>query len=591
MYILYYMSYLFFPIIIIIVVYNLHRKINRLEQRINNLNASQNIEITKVVEPQVAPVYSSTTGEIIIPNLKIEEESKVRATEDDVAVKFGNWLKEDWLLKLGALILLMGFGWLASYAFLNNWIGPMGRIVLGIVAGVLFLILGTWRIREFIHQGGVFLVLGSTTILLTIFAAREYYNFFTPLTALITIFLSVAYVAFVSVKYRNKTLVFASLILGSIAPLFTGSPQPNYVGLFTYLLVVLLGVIWVVVITGHRDLFLASLVIWFLYSLPHFSRSVYADKGALLLLIYAFTTIMFVASLVGIIKNNDNKIVSDLYTSGGNGLFLLAWILYAADNDWKSLIIAAWMLVFAIGAFMIYRITNRREPFYIYAAVGVAMLAAATAAELNGSALTIAYTIESGLVSMVAYLALRDVRVSERLNILLAGPVLLSLGSIFSQVWYRDQTKVFNREFFVLLVMAIVVFGIGLMFRRVARESNEDESKLINNTLLNVGSAYFYILLWRSMQLVLPVDYAVMLCLVVYTIVGLATYYYGLFNVKKGLKLYGGVLLGLVVARLILVDVQGMELSGKIITFFLVGSLLISTAFLGRKKSISKSIV
>lgn len=53
--------------------------------------------------------------------------------------RFVAWLKEDWLMKLGAMLLLIGFGWLTTYAFLSNWIGPMGRIALGIVAPVLFL--------------------------------------------------------------------------------------------------------------------------------------------------------------------------------------------------------------------------------------------------------------------------------------------------------------------------------------------------------------------------------------------------------------------------------------------------------------------
>ena len=58
------------------------------------------------------------------------------------ADRFVRWIREDWLLKLGALLLLVGLSWLASYAFLNNWIGPMGRIALGLVAGTGFIALG-----------------------------------------------------------------------------------------------------------------------------------------------------------------------------------------------------------------------------------------------------------------------------------------------------------------------------------------------------------------------------------------------------------------------------------------------------------------
>ena len=136
-------------------------------------------------------------------------------TGPTMSQKFIGWLKEDWLLKLGALLLLIGFGWLTTYAFLNDWIGPMGRIALGVIAGSIFILLGYWRIKKYLVQGGIFLVLGSTTILLTIFAARTVYGFFTPLSALIVMFLSTAFVALASVKYNSRALSLLSLTLAS----------------------------------------------------------------------------------------------------------------------------------------------------------------------------------------------------------------------------------------------------------------------------------------------------------------------------------------------------------------------------------------
>lgn len=72
-------------------------------------------------------------------------------------------------------------------------------------------------------------------------------------------------------------------------------------------------------------------------------------------------------------------------------------------------------------------------------------------------------------------------------------------------------------------------------------------------------------------------DTAVMIALAIYTIAGIGAYF-------SGRRVYGGLLLGFVIARLLLVDVWRMELTGRIITFFLVGALLMSTAFLSRKK-------
>lgn len=506
-------------------------------------------------------------------------------TEPTSFDKFVEWLKEDWLLKLGALLLLIGFGWLTTYAFLNNWIGPMGRIALGIVAGALFILLGWWRIGKYIHQGGIFLVLGSTIILLTIFAAREIYDFFTPLSALIVMFLSTAFVALASVKYNSRTLALLSLALAGIAPLLTKTPATDHIGLFAYLFVVVLGAIWIVALTGQRELTAAALIIISVYSAPHllsYSLFPLVDLNKLLLFAYAFAAVFFLTNATGILKLKGKNIAPDLVTAAGNGLFLLAWIMTAAQDEWKSLIISAWMIVFAVGAFLIFRITQRREPFYVYAGIGIAMLAAATSAELKGATLTIAYTIESGIIAFIAYSILRDIKIAKRISLLLIWPVILSVESITSRAWI---TNIIHKDFFVLLILGLTFLMLGLFFLRRAREVEGKGAQQLSVILLIVGSIYFYALLWLSLHAGFRNDNsAVMIALVVYTIIGLISYFYGLANEKKGLRIYGGALIGLVVGRLLLVDVWKMELAGRIVTFFLIGALLVSTAFFGKKK-------
>ncbi|MEK7286597.1 MAG: DUF2339 domain-containing protein [Nitrospirota bacterium] len=550
--------YMFFTVL------NLLGRVQKLE-RMMQTNA---IEVAPKTSLQPEPIQPTTP-------------SAVEPAGQTAFDKLYGWLEEDWLLKLGAMFLLIGFGWLTTYAFLNNWIGPMGRIALGIVAGVLFMILGWWRIEKYIHQGGVFLVLGSTTILLTLFAAREVYHFFTPRSALVIMFLSTAFVALESVRYNNRALALASLILAGIAPLLTNGPSPHYVGLFSYLFVVVLGAIWIVAITGRRELTTAALIMITFYSLPHFFFTS-SDKGTLLLFAYAFAAVFFLTNTAGILKRKGKEMIPDLMTAAGNGMFLLAWIMTAAQDQWKSLIIVAWMIVFTGGAFLIFRMTQKREPFYIYAGVGIVMLAAATSAELNGATLTIAYIIESGIIVLVAYRILQDIKIAERTSLLLVGPVLLSIDSSTSHAWL---TSIIHKDFFVLLVLCFVLMGLGAFFLRCVKEIENKEPRPLVAILFVIGSAYAYVLLWLSLHAGLQNDNtAVMIALVVYTIIGLIAYFYGLVNEKKHFHIYGGVLVGFVVGRLLLVDVWKMEISSRIVTFFLIGALLISTAFLGKKK-------
>ena len=502
------------------------------------------------------------------------------------------WAKEDWLLKLGAGLLLIGFGWLATYAFANNWIGPMGRIALGLVAGVLILLLGWWRIKKYVYQGSTFLVLGSSVILLTTFAAREVYDFFTPLTALGIMFLSAVFVAFASVVYRHLPLALASLLLAGIAPLLTNSSNADFVSLFSYLFVVTIGTVWVVAITGWRALGTAALIMIAFWSLPQLFVNTSLDVGIILGFVFAFTAVFFITSILGVLKLAKEKVIPDLVTVGGTGLFLLVWIVMAAPEEWKSLLLVVWTLVFSCGGFLAFRLTRRVEPFYMYLGVSIAMLAAATAVELQGAALVIAYAVESGIISLTSYAILRNIRTAQMLNILLLGPAYLSITSVVSRSW---NTGVFHKDFFVLLVMALLLFGLGLFFFWLKKRSPgpmPQESSHVTAALLIAGSAYVYVLLWLSLHATtLSDDIATMVSLVVYTVVGLATYFYGKTREKNIMRVYGAVLLTLVVGRLLLIDVWDMALAGRIVTFFLVGILLTTTAFFGRGKKMLPLVI
>ncbi len=501
-------------------------------------------------------------------------------SESDWSGRFFEWLKDDWLLKLGAFLILLGFGWFVTYAILNDWIGEMGRISLGLVSGALIMILGFWRINKYLNQGGTFIVLGSTVILLTTFAARQLYNFFDPLSALVIMFMSTALVAFASVRYQSRSLAFSSLILAGFAPLLTNSTDTTHIGLYSYLLVVVIGTLWVAALRGWRELITAGLMMVGLYSLPDLNGYSGADPQVVLLFIYAFSGIFYVSHTLGALKVQDKSITSDLVTASINGLLLLLWIWSAASTEWRSLIISAWMVVFAAGGFSIFRATGRREPFYIYLGVSIAMLAAATAAELDGAVLTIAYTIESALIPIISYVVLRRREESEALSFLIIGPILMSFGSLDLYEWHNS---ILNTHFFVLLMLALSLFGIGAFFYLASEKEKIPQSSLTIISLV-LSSIYVFALIWLSLHIVFKdwAQAAVMISLVAYTIVGLMAYFYGRTNAVKGMLTYGGALLAFVIGRLLLVDVWQMELPIRTATFFLIGALLISTAFLGR---------
>ncbi len=497
-----------------------------------------------------------------------------------------DWIQRDWLLKLGGLLVLIAFGWFVSYAFINNWIGPMGRITIGLLAGSCLLGFGWLRMRTFIHQGSVFLIVGSTTVLLTLYAARSLYDFFTPLVALMVMLLSIVVVVLASISYQNRVLAIASMVLAGFAPLLTDAPQTDGVELFSYLMVVLVGTLWVVYVTKWRELSLYALLLVALHSVPYFMGAFSSQQDLLLLFAFGFTALIFLTNIVSLVKNIALPSSAEAMVIIGNGLFLIAWILTAGQKEWQSLLLTAWMIVFAGASFMAMRISKKTEIFYAHGLTAVVMLVAATAAELDGSALTLAYIAESLLVAFVVALFSRNMETAMKASLVVIGPMFLAVQSYFSSSWYREA---FHSDFAVLLFMACGLMVLGLGFRRFLSPTGTPFYRQLSNFYMIAGSVYFYMLLWKALHAGQATSFGLssmstMICYLVYTSIGIVCYFQGHKLLRKSLRLYGGILVLVVIARLVLVDVWRMELSGRIITFFLLGALLMGTAFVQSKK-------
>lgn len=559
-------------------------RVDRLEERLGVRNEAQTTTPlygdeyrvpSPTAQPQQMQTVSVQSDEYRPPVAYVSEPNNF----DNFIV----WLKKDFLMKVGALFLLMGMGWFVSYAFMNNWIGEAGRIGLGLLTGALILVLGVWRIRKYEHQGAVFVVLGSSTVLLTVFAARAMYDFFTPASALLLMFVTVAFVAFVSLRYERNSLALAGLILAGIAPYFTASPTPSVTGQFMYLFVIVLGTLWIVYGTGWRNLTLTALIIVFLETSPYIMG--YGNDSTMVLLwVFLFVAIFFIANIISIIRVSGAVLSKPhLLTAFGTAMFLIVWVFGVAPEEWQSLLFVAWMLVFSFGSYIVFMTTRERIPFYVYGGTSVALLAAATTAELSGAVLTIAYLFEIAVLVIVAKTLNLEEKIVNTLSFLFAVPMILSLENISAYSW---NTGVLHADFFVVALSGIVLALVGSFVYEKSNspESPSESGKTCGSALLIFGTLYGLVLIWLVLHAILSEDIASMCALVIYTILGLLTLLKGRLSGSKELVVAGGALLGFVVVRLLLVDVWAMDLFGRIITFGVIGVLLVSTAFFRRSK-------
>lgn len=582
-------------VVIFLIISNrsLSRRLGNLESKLKNLGGAGEKKIEPVNSAVIsnpetilkdASAYSAQNQE------KLKEWFDPKAPrEKDAGERFGEWLKEDWLMKLGAFLFIVGFGWFVSYAFANNWIGPVGRISIGILAGIIIMTLGFWRMTKYKTQGAVFMALGAGMAMLTIFAGRSIYGFFTPASAVAFDFIIVAFVSFASYKFNIKSLAFIAQILAFVAPLLT-SGSTESIFLFSYLLFISLATLFLASITGWRDLIVSSLIFVGLYSLPYigagsFNSSMYGrDASIILNFAYIFGVMYLLAGMISVVKKGVENINNEIILAVLNGLFLFLWIFNVAGKEWHSMLFAFWAVIFTICSFAAFKLSSQLAPFYAYGAVAVAFIAAATAAQLSGTTLTIAFTMEVLLLVLCILLLTKNTKAASSVSWLFIVPLILSFSSISG---YSGSQELFTKDFFVLVLIAaaLVIAGRLIVWNSLSQNEKKEEANA-GSVLVVLGILYLMYVVWQFIHILMigAQDMATMTTLLVYTVFGLISYFSGLYSGDMARRTYGVALLAFVVVRLIIVDVWQMALFGRVVTFLAIGVLLMSTAFLTKKK-------
>jgi uncharacterized membrane protein len=503
-------------------------------------------------------------------------------------IKFIEWLKADWLMKLGALLLLLALGWFLVYAFAENWVGPMGRIALGLLAGAGLIAWGNFQISKRPVVGQVLVATGATAILLTVFAAREVYEdqYFTAATALGIMALTVALTAVLSIAHRTLALAVLALLGGAIAPLLSGARDPNMVVLLTYIFLLDLGVLAVVAMRGWRSLIPLALIITATYSFPAFYdlsgsnylRSSGSMNSTVWFFMFLFYGLFFLASLASVWRNKYAN-TSDLMTSGVTALITLAWVAEFVPRDWRSIILAVATVVSVALVAALFRKGVTKEAVYMHSGIAVVLLGAATAFELHGIPLTTAFILEVLATIVVARYGLKDIKAAIVASLLQVIPIALALPSLGD---YGLGSSVFSKDFFVLLLITISLAATTWIFQRIPKAIfDSPDLRGVFISIFSALSALFAVaLIWLGLEAALgTINLAHGTALVIYTLAGLLLFYQGVRHAKKMHKFAGGILLALVVVHLLIIEIWTMSIGGKIITFLLVGALLISTAF------------
>lgn len=495
-----------------------------------------------------------------------------------------SWVRENWLLVIGAVFILFAAGWLVRYSILHSIIGPVGRISIGLVLGVGVIGVAEKRIKTHVNQGSIFAVLGGAITLATLYAGQQLYHLFTPTTSMALMVLTVALVAILSVRYKVPRLSYTGLITAGLIPILVSTGNKDFIGLFSYLSLITVGTLWVVFLTGWRKNILISLVMVFVYSIPVFGNYYEWIDNEWVGLAYAFGfgIVFFLASLAANIKAKGKVVKIDLMTAMLLGGFLISWVLNVAPNEWQSLLFAGWALLFGGASYQIFLQIKEPKCFYVYSGVSLLLLVAATAVEFTGPVLTIVFIAESAILPFIVWHVLKKECFVVKASYFILLPLCCSLDSLGQRDWLNDTIP----HAFVLSAITLVSFGIAYFLHQLKQQASKPVFGIVTafRFCIAVATIYGGFFVWRMLHVLIPTtDASSILSLIIFMLFGLGNYSYGYLRKMKEAKIYGGIVIGWVSFRLIFIDMPEMEIGGKVVTFFILGTLLLSTAFLERR--------
>lgn len=142
-----------------------------------------------------------------------------------------------WFNRIGILAVLIGMAWFLKLAIDNHWIGPLGRVLVGLIAGV-GLIVWSERIRSSGYSGFSYSLkaLGSGILYLSLWAAFSLFHLIPAAVAFAAMIVVTAFNGFMSWSQDSELLALYAIVGGLSIPILVSTGENSEVTLFSYLL-------------------------------------------------------------------------------------------------------------------------------------------------------------------------------------------------------------------------------------------------------------------------------------------------------------------------------------------------------------------
>ena len=376
------------------------------------------------------------------------------------------FIGENLVNKIGIAILVLSIGYFVKYAIDSNWIGPLGRVSIGILAGAI-LIGFAHKLRESYKAFSSVLVGGGLAVFyFTIALGFHQFHLFSQLTGLLFMVVITIFAVVLSLLYDKQELAVIALIGGLASPFMLSTGNANYNGLFLYLLILNAGLL---VIAFYKS--------WRILNIVAFTLTVIIVSAVLFLvpktfypltLLYTsvFYLLFFCINIAYNVRENKSFIASDfsillinttLYFSAG------LWLLEAMGaGQYRGAFTASLALVNLALSWVLFR--NRKvDSNILYLLIGITLTFISLTApiQLKGNHITLFWACEAVLLY---WLFLKSgIALTKLVAQIIWIAMLISLLMDWKAFYDSRQLYpvILNKGFITTLIAALSSFLLG----------------------------------------------------------------------------------------------------------------------------------
>lgn len=216
---------------------DLRRRVTQLERSFQAAGegVSEAGEAAGLVEATLVPARPAPPG---------EEATVVQPQPASAPIQWELLIGRKGLGWVAVILLVFGTAFFLRYAYENQWIGPIGRVGIGLLTGLALTVAGWnyhrrgWRIfSQMFSSAGVIM------LFLAIYSAFGFYHLVPQHVAAAFLLVVIVESALLAVLYNAPALAWMSLLGGLLTPILMHSDTDQYQSLFTYLAILDVGMV------------------------------------------------------------------------------------------------------------------------------------------------------------------------------------------------------------------------------------------------------------------------------------------------------------------------------------------------------------